>query len=395
MEALYPESVRLISSDFFGLKELKGINDANGNLLRDGSGFQREYNGLNQLVRVRNISSNIVIQEYVHDPFEERTVIKKIYFNNGSLKETHFYFDREYVRITNNTGTYDTEYVFIDSQQVAEVKHDGAKQYIHTDHLGSSSVVTDSNGIVIENTTYSPHGEVLTGGEATRFGYEGKEHDSVVGDTDFHFRKYCSRFGIFCQPDTIIQNVYDPQSLNRYMFERGNPYNQIDPDGHLLPLLFWGTFLIAAAVATTIIAIDKYQKEDNSGLAETGVTQAATIVFESVAPKAAGPVGVILGSASIAEGLVITYEDFTKDKEGEENTASLKMKKITYIDENGNQILLTVPEETNRLSISTEGGGMTRAVPVYTRKDGNVVWGDSNNVNIPDDATSIVDDLDN
>ena len=40
--------------------------------------------------------------------------------------------------------------------------------------------------------------------------------------------------GIVCQPDTLIQNVYDPQSLNRYMFERGNPYNRVDPTGHVV-----------------------------------------------------------------------------------------------------------------------------------------------------------------
>ncbi|MEK6939034.1 MAG: hypothetical protein AABX04_08400, partial [Nanoarchaeota archaeon] len=30
----------------------------------------------------------------------------------------------------------------------------------------------------------------------------------------------------------LIPNVYDPKSLNRYMFERGNPYGKTDPTGH-------------------------------------------------------------------------------------------------------------------------------------------------------------------
>jgi hypothetical protein len=30
----------------------------------------------------------------------------------------------------------------------------------------------------------------------------------------------------------LIQNVYDPQLLNRYSFERNNPLKNIDPDGH-------------------------------------------------------------------------------------------------------------------------------------------------------------------
>ena len=49
---------------------------------------------------------------------------------------------------------------------------------------------------------------------------------------DFHFRKYKPQWGKFTQPDTLIQNVYDQQSLNRYAFERNNPYKYTDPTGH-------------------------------------------------------------------------------------------------------------------------------------------------------------------
>jgi hypothetical protein len=37
---------------------------------------------------------------------------------------------------------------------------------------------------------------------------------------------------LFLQPDTLIPNVYDPQSLNRYSFERNNPYKNMDETGH-------------------------------------------------------------------------------------------------------------------------------------------------------------------
>ncbi|MBC8500994.1 MAG: hypothetical protein ISS25_01870 [Nanoarchaeota archaeon] len=76
--------------------------------------------------------------------------------------------------------------------------------------MGSTSTVTDSSGTVVENTTYSPFGEIVTGGQAVRKHYEGMEYDSVVGDYDFNFRKYKAEWGTFTQPDTLIQNVYDP-----------------------------------------------------------------------------------------------------------------------------------------------------------------------------------------
>ncbi len=36
---------------------------------------------------------------------------------------------------------------------------------------------------------------------------------------------------IFTQPEQDFPNVYDPQQLNRYSFERNNPYGHTDPDG--------------------------------------------------------------------------------------------------------------------------------------------------------------------
>lgn len=65
-------------------------------------------------------------------------------------------------------------------------------------------------------------------------------------------------WGIFTQPDTLIQNVYDPQQLNRYMFERGNSLKYEDRDGHSLAL---AVFVVGAAVTiigTTLFFMDVY-----------------------------------------------------------------------------------------------------------------------------------------
>ncbi|MBN2052440.1 hypothetical protein JW756_02970, partial [Candidatus Woesearchaeota archaeon] len=109
----------------------------------------------------------------------------------------------------------------------------------------------------IENTSYSPLGEVLTGGNQTRYDYEGKESDSVIGDTDFNARRYKPDLGIFEQPDTLIQNVYDPQSLNRYMFERGNPYKNKDETGHFwqIPVISGILFALYGGIGETVTQI--------------------------------------------------------------------------------------------------------------------------------------------
>ena len=87
----------------------------------------------------------------------------------------------------------------------------------------------------------------MSGGAKTRYGYEAKEYSSLVGDTDFHFRKYKPEWGLFTKPDTLISNVYDPQSLNRYAFEQNNPVNKEDKDGHnVYAYIGIGAFLLGA-----------------------------------------------------------------------------------------------------------------------------------------------------
>jgi RHS repeat-associated protein len=213
--------------------EIKITYDANGNVVSDGQ-FYREYNGANQLYRIRNgtTPTSPIYQEFTYDPIEERIVLKKTYTMAGAVKETVFYFSQDFVRVINSSGTFDFEYAYLDGQMIAQVNPGGTKLFMETDQKGDVVAVTNASGKVIENTSYSPFGEVLTGGKASRFGYEAQEHDTVVGDTDFHARKYSPSLGIFLQPDTLLSNVYDPQQLNRYTFEKNSPSNNEDPSGH-------------------------------------------------------------------------------------------------------------------------------------------------------------------
>ncbi len=45
-------------------------------------------------------------------------------------------------------------------------------------------------------------------------------------------RYYDPGVGRFITPDTVVQDSYDPQSLNRYTYVRNNPINLIDPLGY-------------------------------------------------------------------------------------------------------------------------------------------------------------------
>lgn len=241
--------VLVLSLPFTSAEALSLVYDANGNLV-SGDGLYREYNSLNQLSAVYNGSSasDPLLQTFIHHPVEERVLLKKTYNSTGDVIESVYYWSKSFVTVENETGMFNYTYVFHNGQRVAQ-ELNGVKYFTHTDHLGSATVVSDESGNVVENSSYSPLGSIVEGGSETRFDYESKEFDSVVGDTDFHFRKYKADWGIFLQPDTLIPNVYDPQSLNRYMFERGNPYGNIDPDGHAdLAVIISGTLTAVAGV---------------------------------------------------------------------------------------------------------------------------------------------------
>ena len=85
----------------------------------------------------------------------------------------------------------------------------------------------------------------------------------------------------------MIQNVYDPQALNRYVFERNNPYKYTDPTGHLFGLddFVIGLIVIGAAIYSGYILANRLSTIEKSqgGLTGTDVSMAfldvATIVF--------------------------------------------------------------------------------------------------------------------
>ncbi len=212
--------------------------DENGNLIT-GDGKYREYDEFNRLVRVRAGFNNVsrILEEYVYHPTEDRILAKKVYDFNQNLIETIVYVNDNLVRKINSTGTFDTVYVKDGQGIVAELQPNGKKIYYHGDHLGSTTLITNQSGGIVENTSYAPFGEILSGGNVSRFDYEGKEFSSGTGygegtqDYDFHFRKFDPGLKIFTKPESLFPNLYDPQQLNRYAFERNNPYVYVDRNG--------------------------------------------------------------------------------------------------------------------------------------------------------------------
>jgi RHS repeat-associated protein len=122
-------------------------------------------------------------------------------------------------------------------------------RYFHIDHLGSISVITDENGVVVERLSYDawgkrrfangtddPTGSITS--ETTR-GFTGEEELSVSGLVHLNGRVYDPLLARFTSADTITENPLSTQGWNRYSYVGNDPLAFTDPSGHCFLGCFW------------------------------------------------------------------------------------------------------------------------------------------------------------
>jgi RHS repeat-associated protein len=104
--------------------------------------------------------------------------------------------------------------------------------YLHSDHLGSTSLVTNASGGEVARQYYYPYGDVRAGDDLpTDIGFTGQRADAT-GLMYFRARYYSGYLNRWLQPDSIVPEPGNPQALNRYSFVYNNPVKYTDPSGH-------------------------------------------------------------------------------------------------------------------------------------------------------------------
>jgi RHS repeat-associated protein len=106
----------------------------------------------------------------------------------------------------------------------------GSRQlrFYHPDHLGSSSVMTDSGGTPIRRAAYLPWGQDrgVEGTFVPKLQFNFKEKDAT-GFYDYGARLYAPVTGRWLSPDSTLSD-----GMNRYAYARNNPWTRVDPTGH-------------------------------------------------------------------------------------------------------------------------------------------------------------------
>jgi RHS repeat-associated protein len=135
--------------------------------------------------------------------------------------------------------------------------------YYTSDHLGSSTVITDSNGDYYEHTEYFPYGEVWVNEKAINeddydlpYKYTGKEYDEETKLTYYGHRYFDAQLSRWISVDPPLATgeylptgdkkrnanlpglggVFNPINLNAYHYAGNNPVKYTDPDGNRVVL---------------------------------------------------------------------------------------------------------------------------------------------------------------
>lgn len=167
----------------------------------------------------------------------------------GQIDNTIFVYDSAGQRVKKNNTVYvgklyectvvngictdAKKHIFTGDKRIA-TKSSNDTVYFHGDHIGSSSVITNSSGVMVQEVKYAAFGEErYSWGSATNYKFTGQEDDPEIGMYYYGARYYDPALGKFISPDSIVQAPFDPQTLNRYSYVRNNPLVYIDPTGHI------------------------------------------------------------------------------------------------------------------------------------------------------------------
>jgi RHS repeat-associated protein len=115
---------------------------------------------------------------------------------------------------------------------VDDGKVENDRYFYHPDHLGSTTVITQKDGIGVEYLSYMPFGETLVEEHSTDvelpYKFSGKEQDQETGLLYFGARYYDPKLKFWLGVDPLAEMYPDVSS---YVYCVNNPVRFVDPDG--------------------------------------------------------------------------------------------------------------------------------------------------------------------
>lgn len=202
--------------------------DNNGNLISD-SVWTHSWDYNNRLVQSGSASATTT---YAYDHTGQR-----VEYSDGV--NTTYYPNRLYNIVSATT----TKHIFANGMLIASIEDNSTAsttQWIHTDHLTGSNVITDEDGNMVQLLDYYPYGEQRINQKQGDFDeqrkFTGHEFDDETNLTYANARYYNQDIGRFLSRDPVSRDnpsqlLNDPQQLNTYSYSRNNPVVYVDKSG--------------------------------------------------------------------------------------------------------------------------------------------------------------------
>jgi RHS repeat-associated protein len=180
------------------------------------------------------------------------------------------------------------------------VSSDVGLVYLHSDHLGSVSAMSDEAGALLPGSVaqYYPFGAFrgtppATNPDVSDLGYTGHRSNNTgandLGLIYMNARYYVGSIGRFASPDTIVPDPANPQSYNRYTYVYNNPVKYWDPTGHF-------TCQVGGAGDDAGVTVADCEAWVNDALAVLGLTETGSQIVAGfwAADEAAGEGGLTI-----------------------------------------------------------------------------------------------------
>jgi len=221
---------------------------------------------------------------------------------------TTYVYDGDGQRVKKVSGGTTTVFVYDAQGQLAAEYSSAAgsgvgRNYLTVDHLGSTRMVSNATGAVLERHDYRAFGDEVTFGAgsvrqgiagygvdlATRLKFTGKERDVETGLDYFGARYLSSAQGRWTSPDwsakpTAVPHAEfgDPQTLNLDVYVGNRPLSRADADGHQGP----GEWVAPFRRCSSELGIDGWYGPEAGGGYYTYYSPNQVAAADQVAPAA-------------------------------------------------------------------------------------------------------------
>jgi RHS repeat-associated protein len=197
--------------------------DNDGNMTQRAAGEVLTYDHQN---RLSGYTNGTTTTGYAYDPFGRR--IKKTV---GTTTTWYVWDGSQLIGEYNQTGTRIKRYAYLPGQYAPVQMAEGGSVYtVHSDHLQTPRVVTDSAQGVVWRGVMESFGKVTVAAGSTvelNVRFAGQYFDQETGFHYNYFRDYDPKTGRYLEADPIGQYG----GINLYLYAYSNPQKYIDPFG--------------------------------------------------------------------------------------------------------------------------------------------------------------------